>query len=153
MSLSDEEYLRYLDDFNSFPMEPSKLRDLCFNSMIDAATTTLILSLAETVLEAQQLLLESASYPEDPETKKMIIPESSSKRYQFLVTQINYCITSDNFQKQIQYCRPYSATYLKYNKKTHQNEPRRYIDDLAQKIQHYSDMLEPISHSLQVIYS
>ena len=69
MSLSESEYLTYLDQFNSFPMEPTKLRDLCFNSAIDASTTTLVLQLAERVLEAQHFLLKISTHLKDPKSR------------------------------------------------------------------------------------
>ena len=154
MSLSEEEYLRYLDDFNSFPLEPATLRDFCFYSEIDATTTTLILDLAETVMESQQLQMKTSEHlkyqNEEP------ISEGLLKQYKFLKTKIDYWMAAghvSHLRQSLLFVRPYSASYLKYNKITKKKEPRKYVDDVLQRVEHYSDMLEPIAHSLQVIYS
>ena len=151
--LSSEQYLSYLSIFNEFPNEPSELRDLCFDSMLDSPTTTLILTLAETVLEAQALHLKTAQYIKYCDSKTISIEWRN--RYCFLKTFIDWWMTTEHYsdlQKRIAAAYPYSATYYKYNKKTGKYEKKIYADDLLKRVEHYSDMLIPISHSLTVLY-
>ena len=93
--LSSKQFLSNLTIFNEFPNEPADLRDLCYNSMLDTPTTTLILTLAETVLEAQALHLKTAQYIKYFDSKTISIEWRN--RYCFLKTYMYliWCIMDE----------------------------------------------------------
>ena len=151
--LTDAQYYSFLCVFNEFPNEPSDLRDLCEKAGLDIETKQLVLCLAETYIGTQKLLKDTTDFLEKHYYYQ--IEQSWREYYAFMKIQLDWWMSGHNYSNilsQIKKFKPYSQWEIRKVKNTKRTTTHFFIDDVINRVEHYSDQLPIIAKHLSPLY-